>query len=236
MTEKRKLKDAIYGQLARITKALSSEKRIEILDLLSQRAWTVDELARETDMSLANASRHLGILRAARLLDAEKKGLFVEYSVSNHAISAVLGHLRTFAEAQLPEIDRLITQYAAGRQEFAPIDRETLLRRVHDGSALLLDVRPDAEYRAGHLRGAVSIPVDQLVRRLPELPRNRQIVAYCRGPWCLFASNAVRLLRRRGFDAVRYDEGVIEWRTHGLPVTTGDDVLRARKSSAKRAN
>jgi rhodanese-related sulfurtransferase len=236
MTEKRKLKDAIYGQLARITKALSSEKRIEILDLLSQRAWTVDELARETDMSLANASRHLGILRAARLLDAEKKGLFVEYSVSNHAISAVLGHLRTFAEAQLPEIDRIITQYAAGHQEFAPLDRETLLRRVHGGSALLLDVRPDAEYRAGHLRGAVSIPVDQLLRRLRELPRNRQIVAYCRGPWCLFASDAVRLLRRRGFDAVRYDEGVIEWRTLGLPVTAADDIPQARESLAKRAN
>jgi rhodanese-related sulfurtransferase len=233
--DKRLLKDAVYAQLARVTKALASPKRLEMLDLLCQKTWTVDELAREMQLSIANASQHLKVLGAAQLVSASKKGLFVHYSVSQSDVAGILRGLRLFAESHLPEIERVTRNFAAGREEFASLDRDTLLRRVRDGSALLLDVRPEAEFRTGHLRGALSIPLDQLRRRLSELPQNRQIVAYCRGPYCLFASDAVRTLRRNGFNAIRYEEGVSDWLVAGLPVEMSDHSASSGPATATRS-
>lgn len=218
--EKRAFKDAIYGQLARISKALSSPERLKILDLLCQRAWTVEELATETQLSVANTSRHLQVLRGAHLVETRKRGLFVEYRVADEEVCIVCHNIRTLAERQIAEIDRVVARFRAGRDEFVSIDRDTLVKRLHEGTATLIDVRPEKEYRSGHLAGAIAMPIDTLQERLRELPRDRQIVAYCRGPYCLYASDAVRLLRAEGYDAIRYEEGVIDWKAAGLPVAT----------------
>jgi rhodanese-related sulfurtransferase len=221
--EKRIFKDAIYNQLSRISKALASPKRLEILDLLCQRSWTVEELANETRLSVANTSRHLQVLRAAQLVETNKRGLFVEYAVASDEVCAACHSIRTLAERQLAEIERITAKLVAGREEFVSIDRDTLRKGLRDGSILLLDVRPENEFTNGHLAGAVSLPIDNLSDRLRDLPRSQQIVAYCRGPYCLFASDAVRLLRDHGFQAIRYDEGVADWKVAGLPITSGAD-------------
>jgi rhodanese-related sulfurtransferase/DNA-binding transcriptional ArsR family regulator len=229
---KRGFKDAVYGQIVRVTKALSSPKRLELLDLLAQRPWTVEELANESDISIANASQHLKVLLAAQLVHATKKGLFVEYSIGGDLVSALARAVRLVAESQLADIERISRTFANGREEFESIDRSTLLARIDDGSAILLDVRPAGEFAAGHLKGALSIPVSELASRLRELPRDQQIVAYCRGPYCLFASDAVRVLRAKGFDAIRYEESAADWKAIGLPVSQG--AAEPRVTRAKR--
>jgi len=235
--EKRVYKDAIYNQLARVTKALSSPKRLEMLDLLCQRPWSVEELAEEAHLSVANASRHLQVLRAAQLVEATKRGLYVEYTLSSDEVCTVCRDIRALAERQLAEVERITAKLVAGREEFDTIDRDTLRRGVRDGSILLLDVRPASEYERGHLAGAVSMPVDDLPERLRELPRDQRIAAYCRGPYCLFASDAVRVLRGKGFDAIRYDEGIADWKAAGLPIATGANgskAPRAKRGSNRR--
>jgi len=219
--DKRAFKDAIYYQLSRISKGLSSPKRLEILDLLCQRSWTVEELATETHLSIANTSRHLQVLRAAQLVETNKRGLFVEYMVASDTVCAACRSIRILAEQQLAEIERITAKLVDGREEFVSIDRDALQKGLREGSILLLDVRPENEFTNGHLAGAVSLPIDNLSERLRDLPRDQQIVAYCRGPYCLFASDAVRLLREKGFQAMRYDEGIADWKSEGLPVTSG---------------
>lgn len=223
---KRKFKESIYGELARISKALSSPRRMELLDLLCQRPWTVESLATETHMSIANASQHLKVLLGARLVEAEKKGLYVEYSVTSQEVIAMARAIRVAAESQLAEIVRITREFTEERDEFLSIDRASLLQRLRDNSVLLLDVRPEDEYLYGHLPGARSIPIEMLEERLRELPQDQTVVAYCRGPYCLFASDAVRLLRERGYDAVRYNEGVADWAAAGLSVTS-ETIIKA---------
>lgn len=220
LAQRRKRNASMYHDLAQTSKALSSPRRLELLDLLCQRPWTVEALAAETRMSIANASQHLKVLRAARLVKAQKKGLYVEHTVSSPDVVAMTRAIRVVAEAQLAEIARITEQFTEGRDEFQSIDRAALLQRLRDESVLLLDVRPEEEYRHGHLAGARSIPIDKLEERLRELPRDQTVVAYCRGPYCLFASDAVRLLRERGYDAIRYHEGVADWSAAGLSVTS----------------
>ena len=215
---KRAFKEAIYGELARISKSLASPRRLELLDLLCQRPWTVEALSAESHMSIANASQHLKILRSARLVESRRKGLFVEYAVTSDEVISMARAIRVVAEAQLAEFEQITDRFTGNRDEFQSIDRVTLLRRLKDNAVVLLDVRPEDEYRHGHLAGARSIPIDRLEERLRELPKNLTIVAYCRGPFCLFASDAVRLLRERGYDALRYHEGVADWRAAGLAV------------------
>lgn len=234
MLAKRIFKNAVYDQVSRISKALSSPKRLEILDLLCQRTWTVEELSIEVTLSVANTSRHLQVLRAAQLVQTEKKGLFVAYTVAGDAVCITCRNIQTLAERQLAEIERITKRFADGHEEFVSIDRDSLLKRLRDGSATLIDVRPYNEYSSGHLSGAISIPVDKLAARLRELPRDQQIVAYCRGPYCLFASDAVRLLLAKGFNAVRYAEGVADWRAAGLPIAVGIDI--ANEPVSKKAN
>lgn len=214
----RDFKDALYEQLARIGKAASAPKRLELLELLAQGPRTVESLAGEAAISMANASQHLQALRIARLVEAEKKGLHVEYRIASDEVCAFFVALRTLATARLAEVEQVSRAYLQDRGALEPISGEELLRRAANGDVIVLDVRPASEYRAGHLPGALSIPLAELGARLRELPKKREIVAYCRGPYCVFALEAVAALRRRGIKAVRAEDGVSEWRLAGLPV------------------
>lgn len=214
----RRLKDAIYEQLGRIGKATSAPKRLELLDLLSQGPRTVESLAEQTSISIANASHHLQVLRAARLVDSEKKGLYVEYRLADAEVFRFLFSFRRLAEARLTEIDQVTREYFKRREVKEPVKREELIRRVKTGEVTVLDVRPAEEYRAGHLPGALSIPVRELKSRMGELRKSREVVAYCRGPWCVMAAEAVELLRRKGFKAHRLEQGVVDWRARGWRV------------------
>jgi rhodanese-related sulfurtransferase/DNA-binding transcriptional ArsR family regulator len=217
-TDHRRFKDALYDQFARIGKAIGSSKRLELLDLLGQGPRTVDALAEQTEQSIANASQHLQVLRAARLVEAEKKGLYVTYRLADEQVSALFLTLRGLAESRLAEVQQVMRDLAQSGGAMEPVDRKALLKKVQRGEVTVLDVRPVEEFRAGHIPGAVSIPIAELKRRLTELPRSREIVAYCRGPYCVFAVDAVKLLRARGFKAARMEEGIPEWRARGLPV------------------
>lgn len=215
---KRQYKDAIYDQFARIGKAVASPKRLELLDLLYQGERTVEVLAREANLSVANTSQHLQVLRGAHLAEAEKRGLHVVYRIAEPQVADFFFAMRSLAETQLAEVEQLTRRFFAGKEGLEAVDRETLLERVGAGMVAVLDVRPPEEYRSGHLPGALSIPLPELRRRLAELPRDREIVAYCRGPYCALSVEAVEILRAEGFRAVRMEEGVQEWRQHGLSI------------------
>jgi rhodanese-related sulfurtransferase len=218
MTPQRRFKDAIYEQLARVGKAVSAPKRLELLDLLGQGPRTVEALAEQAAISVANTSQHLQVLRAARLVDAEKKGLYVEYRLADDQVCDFFIALRGLAEARLAEVDQVTHAYFAARGAMEAVEGDELLRRVRKGEVTVLDVRPPEEYRAGHIPGAISVPITELKARLAELPKNREIVAYCRGPYCVMAVEAVELLRKKGFDAHRMEQGVVEWRARGFRV------------------
>jgi rhodanese-related sulfurtransferase len=211
----RQFKDQIYEQLARLGKAVSAPKRLELLDLLCQGPRTVEALAQESSISVANASQHLRALRLARLVDAEKKGLYVEYRIADQDVSGFFLALRGLAESRLAEIGHVSRSYFEQRGAMEPVRGDELLRRVRNGEVTVLDVRPSEEYRAGHIPGAISIPIAELKARLKELPKGREIVAYCRGPYCVMAVEAVELLRKRGIEAHRMEQGVAEWRSRG---------------------
>ena len=217
---KRMFKDRVYEQLARIGKAVASPQRLELLDLLSQGPRTVENLAQEAHQTVANTSRHLQILRTARLIEAEKEGVFVRYRVADDAVVDFFRSLRILAASRLAELDQITRQFFAERGGLEPVDRKALLARVRKGLVTVLDVRPQEEYATGHIAGAISIPLAELKDRLAELPRDKDIVAYCRGPYCVLAAQAVELLRERGFRVVRLEDGVSDWRAHGLPVAT----------------
>ncbi|MDI7268368.1 MAG: metalloregulator ArsR/SmtB family transcription factor [Myxococcota bacterium] len=214
----RQFKDAVYEQLARIGKSLASGPRLEILDILCQGPRTVEALAKQVGQSVANTSHHLQVLRRARLVEAEKDGVHVTYRLADERVAAFFRSLRDLAESQLLEIAEVTRDFLQARGKMEPVDRDALVDRVRSGAVTLLDVRPVEEYRAGHLPGAVSVPLGELERRLAELPRDREVVAYCRGPYCVMAVEAVDLLRARGFQAIRMEEGVPDWRARGLPV------------------
>jgi rhodanese-related sulfurtransferase len=218
MLPQRRFKDAMYEQLARLGKAVSAPKRLELLDLLCQGPRTVEALAEQAALSVANASRHLQVLRAARLVDAEKKGLYVEYRLVDEEVSRFFFTLRALAQARLAEVEQVSRQYFEGRGALEAVEGEELLRRVRAGEVTVLDVRPPEEYRAGHIPGALSIPVKELRARLKELPKDREIVAYCRGPYCVMAVEAVELLQAKGFKAQRMEQGVVDWRARGWRV------------------
>jgi rhodanese-related sulfurtransferase len=211
----RELKDGVYAQFARIGKAVSAPKRIELLELLCQGPRTVEALAGQADLSVANASQHLQILRAARLVEAKKKGLFVEYRLADEGVLRFIHAMLALAEARLAEIGEITHAYLKARGALERVSGKEVMQRVRDGEVTVLDVRPVEEYRAGHIPGARSVPVSELKKRLAELPKNREIVAYCRGPHCVMAIEAVELLRKEGFRAHRMVEGVVDWRARG---------------------
>ena len=217
-TPNRAFKDAIYEQFARIGKAVSSPKRLELLDLLCQGPRTVEILAKESSLTVANASQHLQVLRAARLVETEKEGLFVSYRLADQEVCEFFHAMRVLAESRLAEVEQIKRQFLEGRQGMQPVDREALLELVRKGAVTVLDVRPVEEYRAGHIPGAVSVPLKELKQHFAELPHDREIVAYCRGPYCVLSVDAVEMLRASGFNAIRLEEGIQDLRAMGFPI------------------
>jgi len=214
----RDFKDPLYAQFARIGKALASPQRLELLDLLAQGERSVEDLARESELPVPNASQHLQVLRRERLVATRKVGLHVYYRLADPSVFALWRALRAVGERQLAEIDRLVALYMQHPEHLEPVAREELQARLSAGDVTLLDVRPREEYRQGHIAGARSIPVGELAARLAELPPDREVVAYCRGPYCLFSNEAIATLRAHGFQARRLVDGFPEWAAAQLPV------------------
>ena len=212
----REFKDRLYPEFARIAQALGSDRRLELVDLLAQAPRRVEALAEETGMTVANVSQHLQVLKNARLVESERRGTSVTYRLASPNVVSLWLALRDVAEDRLPEIGKLRSEFSDedGDEE---LPREDVERLVQRGKAVLVDVRPALEFEHGHVEGALSIPIEELETRLKELPRNKRIVAYCRGAYCLFADEAVALLRKRGFDAVRLEGGWPEWVADGRP-------------------
>jgi rhodanese-related sulfurtransferase len=216
--KKRKIKDLLYEQVARVGKALSSPKRLELLEVLVQGEKVVDVLAREVDIDIKLASAHLKVLKEARLVTSRRNGRHIVYGLSGEDVGTLWVTLHTVAEGHLMDLRAVLEKIVAARERLTQETRRTLLDKAREGRVLVLDVRPEAEYQAGHLPYARSIPLQELEHRLAELPKNREIVAYCRGPFCLFASEAVALLRKKGFRARKISDGVAEWSAAGFPV------------------
>ena len=219
--DKRAFKNQLYEQFARIGKALSSAHRLELLEVLAQGEYSVEAVALETEMSIANASQHLQVLRAARLVEVRREGVYIYYRLADEQVFTLWQTMRKVGEARIAEIDRIVDTYLHDRNQLQPIGAAELLQRLVEDTIILLDVRPVEEYTAGHLPDALSIPVTELEARLSELPQDREIVAYCRGPYCVFADEAVTLLRTNGYSARRLEQGLPDWRALGLPVESG---------------
>ena len=217
----RRFKDRLYGQFALLGKALASPLRIEFLELLAQGERTVESLAAETDISLANASQHLQALRRAGLVEARKQGLFVHYRLADPTVSELCIGLRKVAERRSAELERLVRTHFGDRSDAEPVAMADLLKRSRSREVIILDTRPANEYLAGHIAGAISVPVDELQRRLKQLPKGKEYVAYCRGPYCVYADRALELLRASGRRARRLLEGFPEWQIAGFPIETG---------------
>jgi len=217
----RAAKDALFEALASVGKALSSGRRAEIVDLLAQGERSVEEVAAELGQSVANTSHHLRNLARAGLVRTRREGTRVIYGLASDQVTALWTVVREVAAEHVAEVDRLAQAYLGQRDGLQPITRDELARRIRRGEVTVVDVRPAAEYEAGHVEGARSLPIGELRRRLDSLPRDSTLVAYCRGPYCVFADDAVRTLRRQGFEARRLEDGFPEWKRAGLPVMVG---------------
>jgi rhodanese-related sulfurtransferase/DNA-binding transcriptional ArsR family regulator len=222
MISKKPFKTLIFDQLARIGKAVANSNRLELLEFLAQGERTVDSLSQVAKLSIANTSQHLQVLRQAGLVKSRKEGQWVHYSLSDGRVVEFLALMRNLAEDHLAELDKLISLYLTSRDAMDPIPAKELLNRARDGSVTVLDVRPAEEYAAGHLPGAINIPLKELEKNLSRLPTGQEIVAYCRGPYCVLAFEAVARLRAKGFKAQRLEDGLPEWRLAGLPVEGGE--------------
>lgn len=216
----RSSKEALFAEFAAVGKALGNAKRLELLDLLSQGPRSVEDLAASAAVGMSTCSAHLQTLREAGLVETRREGKRIYYSLAGDDVAGLWEHLRRVAQAHRPHTELARRAYL-GPEDTDAVDTEELLRRLGTGDAVVLDVRPGAEYAGGHLPGAIHIPLEELTDRLAELPRDREIVAYCRGQYCVLAHDAVRLLNARGLHARRATDGVLEWRLAGLPVETG---------------
>lgn len=221
MHDHREFKDAVYEQVARVGRAVAHAKRLEILDLLCQGAVSVERLAQKCGLSMGSTSQHLQVLRQARLVRRERHGTYAVYSLSGEISCTLFQTLRQVAEDYYAEMREVTESFLAGQPDLEAVDLTTLEQRVASDQVIMLDVRPVEEYAAGHWPGALSLPLETLADRLAELPRDRTIAAYCRGPYCVLSLEAVALLRQHGYQAVRLSEGVPEWRARGLEVAAG---------------
>ncbi len=217
----REFKDPLYAQFARVGHAVASPKRIELLDLLSQGAKTVETLAAEAAMPVKNTSAHLRVLRQALLVETRREGTHVHYRLADDSVFHFLRALQTLAHGRLAEVEKVAALYLTERDQLEPVSLKELRRLIRDGGVTVLDVRPRAEYEAGHIPGALSIPVAQLKRRLGEIPKKQEVIAYCRGQYCVYSVEAVEILRKRGYRARRAEEGLPDWQAEGWPVTQG---------------
>lgn len=217
----RALKDPLYAQFARIGQAVAHPVRIELLDLLVQGPKTVEELAQQASVPVKNTSAHLRVLRQARLVETAREGTYIRYRLADDGVIGFLRSLQALAHRRLAEVEQVAALYLTRRDELEPVTLRELRRLLRSGDVTVLDVRPASEFSAGHIPGARSIPVAELKRRLDEIPKRREVIAYCRGPYCVYALDAVAMLRRHGFRARRAAEGLADWRAAGYEVATG---------------
>ena len=223
MVDGREAKDRLYEAFARTAKAVASPKRIELLELLAQSERTVDALAGATGMGVTNTSAHLQILARARLVENRKEGTKVFYRLATDDVAAFVVVLRDLARSRLAEVEQVVLDYFGSRDALEPISREELLARAAKGKVVILDVRPAVEFVAGHIPGALSVPLGELDAALARLPKRTEIVAYCRGPYCVLSPQAVERLAAKGYRARRLADGFPEWRLAGLPVAVGEE-------------
>ena len=221
MPDHRVFKDALYSQFARIGHAMASPRRIELLDLLGQGEKTVEMLAEQIATPIKNTSAHLRALRQARLVETRREGTYMYYRLADDDVLRLLRALEALGHSRLADVQQVVRLYLDGRDELEPVTLKKLRQLMRAGDVTVLDVRPAEEFKAGHIPGALSIPVSSLKRRLRELPKNREVIAYCRGRYCVYSLEAVTLLRRNGYDARRVEEGMPDWRAAGLPVANG---------------
>lgn len=217
----RQAKNALFDGFADVAKALGNGRRVELVDVLAQGERHVEELADEIGQSVANTSHHLQVLAGAGLVTTRRDGNRIYYELASNDVEQLWAVLRSVARTHLDDLDELAAAYLGNRSRLEEISREELARRLDDGTLIVIDVRPEAEYAAGHIRGARSVPIDQLSDIVRGLPADAEVVAYCRGPYCVFADDAVRLLRRRRRNARRLRDGFPEWRTAEYPTETG---------------
>lgn len=226
MSTKSGFKQDLFSQFARVGKALSNGNRLELLEFLAQGERSVDDLAQVAGLTVANTSQHLQQLRQAGLASSRKDGLKVYYSVNSDDVIHLLDALRLVAENHVAEVDKLINSFLTVKDSLEPVPRKELIERLRDGLVTVIDVRPEEEYQSGHVPGALNIPINQLEARLEELANGQEIVAYCRGPHCILAYDAVARLRDKGLTAHRLEDGFPEWKTAGLPVEKSHDIVR----------
>jgi rhodanese-related sulfurtransferase/DNA-binding transcriptional ArsR family regulator len=220
----RDFKDQIYDQFSRIGKALGNARRLELLDLLVQGEHSVETLANETNMSVANTSQHLKHLRSTKLVESRRDGVKIYYRLADENVFAIIRALRQLSENRLAEMDRVLNHFLADRKEMPSISFNKLVDEIGTGSTLVLDVRPEVEYHTAHIPGAISIPVEKLEERVNDFPAGSRIVVYCRGRYSVLSDKAVKLLLEKGYNAYRLEEGLPEWRVHRLPVEVSQPV------------
>ncbi len=206
------LKEQVYKELSRVTHAISNPKRIELIDILSQKSFSVEELSKEIGMTVASTSQHLQVLKAAKLVDTQRQGNFIIYSITDESVLRLVLAVKELGFRKFAEIERIIKDFKVDKDILESFTLDDLMVRSKKEKILLLDVRPEEEYSAGHIPNAVSIPLAELSKRFKELPKDRTIVAYCRGPLCVMAVDAAKLLSKKKFNAIRMEDGYVEWK------------------------
>lgn len=215
---KREFKDRVYDELAKVTKALANPHRLEIIELLAQGEFSVEQIAEQTNLSVANASQHLQVLKVAQLVDINRQGNFIYYRLPNSNVFKAWKALRELGMERIASIEKLVRDFRQSNFKFESVTIDGLLKKIESGKVTILDVRPEVEFNRGHIAEAISIPIDELKKRLNELPKRTEIVAYCRGPFCVYADEAVAVLNKAGYKATRLEEGFPDWSLLGLPV------------------
>jgi rhodanese-related sulfurtransferase len=216
--EKRKFKDKVYGELAKVTKALANPHRLEIIELLAQGDYSVEQISVQTNLSIANASQHLQVLKTAQLVSFIRSGNFIHYRLANTNVFRAWKALRELGVERIASIDKLVRDFRQSKFKLESVTIKELIEKIKSEKVTILDVRPDTEYRKGHIADAISIPLNELSGRLKQLPKRNEIIAYCRGPFCVFADEAVAILTKAGYKAKRLEEGFPDWATMGLAI------------------
>lgn len=215
---KRDFKNKVYEELAKITKALANPHRLEIIELLAQGEFSVEQIAIQTSLSVANASQHLQVLKTAQLVDITRQGNFIHYRLANTNVFKTWKALRELGMERIATIEKLVRDFRQSKFKFESVTIDQLIMKIESGKITILDVRPEAEFNTGHIANAISIPIEQLADRMKELPKKNEIIAYCRGPFCVYADEAVAFLTKAGYKAMRLEEGFPDWSIMGLPV------------------